>query len=165
MLTDLFLPLSIVLGLLCYSLIAKCYLMPWLSRQSRKDALTPLLLLHGFRYIGLAFLIHGVTAEVLDPRFANPAAYGDLLAAFLALLALCTLRLNASVAIPLVWVFNIVGFLDLLNALFQGFRHNAAGHLGSTYFIPAVIVPLLLVTHIIIFKLLLTQPSTAAESS
>ncbi len=165
MITDLFLPLSIAIGILCYSLIAKWYFMPWLSRQSRKDALTPLLLLHGFRYIGLAFLIQGVTAEVLDPRFANPAAYGDLLAAVLALLALFALRLNASIAIPLVWVFNIVGFLDLLNALFQGFRHNATGHFGSTYFIPAVIVPLLLVTHIIIFKLLLTRPSPAGASS
>lgn len=71
---DYLLPLSIVMGLLSYSLIAQWYVMPRLSVLPRSDALTPMLLLHSFRYIGLAFLIPGVTAEFLDSRFATPAA-------------------------------------------------------------------------------------------
>ena len=102
----------------------------------------------------MAFLIPGVTSEVLDSRFANPAAYGDLLAAVLALIAIMALRRRWGMAIPLVWIFNIEGSLDLLNALFQGFRHTPAGHLGATYFIPAVVVPALLVTHFMVFRLL-----------
>jgi hypothetical protein len=107
----------------------------------------------------MAFLIPGVTFTTLDPRFANPAAYGDLLAAVLALLAIIALRLSWKAAIPLVWLFNIEGTLDLLNALYQGLRHTENGHLGATYFIPAVAVPLLLVTHYIIFILLLRKPA------
>jgi hypothetical protein len=148
------LPLSIVLGLLSYSLIAKWYVMPRLAALPRADALTPLLLLHSFRYIGMAFLISGVTLEVLDSRFATPAAYGDLLAAILALIAIMALRLRWAMAIPLVWIFNIEGSLDLLNAVYRGFSHIPDGHFGATYFIPALIVPALLVTHVMIFVLL-----------
>ncbi len=157
---NLILPLSIVLAVVSYSLIAKWYVMPWLEPLSRKEALTPLLLLHSSRFIGLAFLIPGVTSVPLDPRFANPAAWGDLLAAVLAFIALLALRLEWSAAVPLVWIFNIEGTLDLLNALFQGMRYAPNSDLGATYFIPAVIVPALLVTHFIVFKLLLSQKPT-----
>jgi hypothetical protein len=132
--------------------------MPWLKSVSRKRALTPLLLLHSFRYIDLAFLIPGVTAQALDSGFANPAAYGDLLAAVLALVVLIAVRLDWPVATPLVWVFNIEGTLDLLNALFQGVQRVRVGDLGATYFIPIVAVPALLVTHFMIFVLLVRQP-------
>ncbi len=152
---DLFLPLSLVLGLISYSLIASWYVMPALKSLPRAQALKPLLLFHTFRYIGLAFLVPGVAAETLDPSFANPAAYGDLLAAVLALIALVALHFKWVIAIPLVWIFNIEGFLDLINALFQGLRSDA--QLGAAYFIPAVIVPALLVTHFMIFKLLLQK--------
>ncbi len=157
---NLILPLSIVLAVVSYSLIAKWYVMPWLAPLSRKEALTPLLLLHSSRFIGLAFLIPGVTSVPLDPRFANPAAWGDLLAAVLAFIALLALRLEWSAAVPLVWIFNIEGTLDLLNALFQGMRYAPNSDLGATYFIPAVIVPALLVTHFMVFKLLLSQKPT-----
>ncbi len=85
---NLILPLSIVLAVLSFSLIAKWYVIPALAPLPRKEALTPLLLLHSFRYVGMAFLIPGVTSAPLDPRFANPAAWGTLLAAVLALIAL-----------------------------------------------------------------------------
>jgi hypothetical protein len=154
-LEDLFLPLSIALGLVTFGLMAKWYLLPALHERSLRDALTPLLLLHGFRYVGLAFLLPGVTAAPLDLRFANPAAYGDLLASVLALIALFALRADWRFALSLVWIFNLEGTLDLLNALFQGLRYTTDADLGATYFIPAVIVPALLVTHYVIFALLL----------
>ncbi len=154
---NLILPLSIVLAVLSFSLIAKWYVIPALAPLPRKEALTPLLLLHSFRYVGMAFLIPGVTSAPLDPRFANPAAWGTLLAAVLALIALLALRLEWRLATAAVWVFNIEGTLDLMNALFQGNRYNSDGDLGATYFIPTVFVPALLVTHFIVFKLLLSR--------
>jgi hypothetical protein len=154
------LPLNILLSLVSFSLIGRWYVMPWLRSVPRVQALTPLLLLHSFRHIGMAFLLSGVTATALDVRFANPAAYGDLLAALLAFVALLALRLQWTLAIPLVRIFNIVGSVDLLNALWQGFQHVSAGNLGATYFIPAVVVPALLVTHYMIYRLLLL-PSQA----
>jgi len=155
---ELIMPLSLLFGLVAFGLTAKWYVMPWLKSVSRKRALTPLLLLHSFRYIGLAFLIPGVTVQALDAGFTIPAAYGDLLAAVLALVALIAVRLDWSVATPLMWIFNIVGTLDLVNALYQGGQRIPVGDLGATYFIPTVVVPGLLVTHFMIFVLLVRQP-------
>ncbi len=118
-----------------------------------------MLLLRSFQYIGMAFLIHGVTTEPLDARFANPAAYGDLLAALLALLAIAGLRGNWTIATTLVWGFNLLGSLDLMNALAQGVQFVPQGHFGAMYFIPAIIVPALLVSHGVIFLLLIGRPS------
>jgi hypothetical protein len=149
------LPFSFVLSLVSFSLIGRWYVMPWLVSMPRVQALTPLLLLHSFRHLGMAFLLPGVTTIALDARFALPAAYGDLLAALLAFLALGVLRLGWAMAIPLVRIFNIVGAVDLLNALWQGFQHVSAGHLGAMYFMPVVLVPALLVSHYMIYRLLL----------
>jgi len=146
--------ISMGLGLLCYSLIAKWYLMPYLSKLPAVDALTPLLLLHSFRYVGLAFLIPGVVSFNLSPAFALPAAYGDLITALLALLAIMALRLEWKIAIALVWIFNVVGVLDLLTAIYQALSHTVPSQFQAAYFIPTVIVPLLLVTHYMIFVML-----------
>jgi hypothetical protein len=154
--TDFLLPVSISMGLLTYSLIARWYVVPWMDGRSRVEALTPIL---GLRYVGLAFLIPGVTAAPLNPEFAIPAAYGDLIAAVLALVAILLLRQGLPGALSLVWVFNIWGTLDLLNALYKGLRLTSDGDLGATYFVPAVIVPALLVTHLLVFRTLLKKDS------
>ena len=75
---------SVALGVVIFSLIARWYVMPALATRPRTDALIPLVLPHAFRYIGLAFLIPGVVAADITPAFAVPAAYGDLLASILA---------------------------------------------------------------------------------
>ncbi len=157
--TDLILIVSIVMGLTAYGLIARWYLMPVLLSLPQARALVPLLLFHCFRFIGLAFLIPGVTSQPLDSRFANPAAYGDLLAALLAFLAILALRRAWRIAIPLVWVFSVEGTLDLLNAVTQGLRYTEDGALGATFFIPAMVVPALLVTHVMVFIILLRGDS------
>ena len=62
----------------------------------------------------------------------------------------------------IVWVFNIVGTVDLLNAFYQADRFGvgtAPGLQGAAYFIPTVLVPLLLVTHGIVFRALLRPES------
>jgi hypothetical protein len=63
----------------------------------------------------------------------------------------------------LVWVFNMVGTVDLLNAFYQGNRlgvGSSPGLQGAAYFIPTVLVPLLLVTHVLVFCILLrTDPA------
>ena len=156
--------LSVLLGFVCWGLAGKWYLWPWLSVTPFERAVMPLLLFHSFRYIGLAFVIPGVVDPDLSPGFANPAAYGDLLAAALALLALAALRFRWGVLIPLLWLFNVVGSLDLLNAFAQAFRHRVtADQLGATYFIPTFVVPALFVTHAALFWLLLRHATPGAK--
>ena len=152
--------LSVFLSFVLFSFIAKWYLLPWLQAVSQEEGLTPLLLLHSFRFIGLTFLVSGVVDPGLAPAFAQPAAYGDLLTAFLAMATLAAIRLKSRLTLPLLWVFNVVGTLDLFTAFFQGNRNVAdIGQLGAAFFIPTLIVPALLVTHFVIFRCLL-QPTS-----
>jgi hypothetical protein len=101
----------------------------------------------------------------LPDDFARPAAYGDLATCILALLAIAALRTRAGAV--LVWVFNIVGTVDLLNAFYQADRLGvgiAPGLQGAAYFIPTVLVPLLLVTHVLVFRILLRNGDAAERA-
>jgi hypothetical protein len=109
----------------------------------------------------LAFLIPNVVSPDLPDAFARPAAYGDLATAILALLAFAAP--GGRMGIILVWAFNILGSADLLYAFYQGNRVGLEpGLLGAAYFIPTVLVPLLLITHGLVFRLLLRKEAVAA---
>jgi hypothetical protein len=146
-----------------WSIIAGEYLWPVLRSLPRTSALRVLLLVHSFRFIGLAFLVPGVVSPVLPAEFARPAAYGDLIAAVLALVALAGLA--SKLGIGLVWVFNLWGITDLLYAFYQGMIGVGIkpGQLGAAFFIPTVAVPLLFVTHILIFRFLLRGDDAGAS--
>lgn len=146
-----------LLSLIVYGLLAKWYVAPALARLSLHDALIPLLVPHAFRHLGLVFLVPAVVAPTLPPAFALPAAYGDLLAGLLALLAMIALRGRWAVAIALAWLANIVGTLDLLHAFYRGIPLDAGRHMGSAWYIPTFIVPALYVTHFMIFAMLIKR--------
>lgn len=154
---------TVAFGLLAWGIFAAQYLWPTMIKRDRAEALRPILVLHGFRYIGLAALIPGVvSAQLSETPFARGLAYGDLAAATLSLIALAVLKTR--LAVPLVWIFNIVGTADLLDAFYQGSRislANAPGQLGAVYFLPILGVPLLLVTHFLVFRLLLRKEAAA----
>ena len=147
--------LQVVLSFAVYSLIARFYVTPRLAALPLPTALTPLLLLHAFRHLGMVFLVPTVVGSALPAIFAVPAAYGDLLAALLALLAIAALRQAWPLAILLVWIFNVEGTLDLVNAFYQGLRNNV--QLGAAYYIPTFAVPALFVTHAMIFAMLIRR--------
>jgi len=140
--------LQLSLSLLVFGLLAKWKLAPWLAEHSQREALFWLTLPHAFRYMGMVFIVPGVVAQPLPDYFALPAAYGDLLTGILALLVLILLRIGFKGVMALVWLFNIVGTVDLLNAL----RHaEVVPNFGAVWYIPTLYVPLLLVTHFMIF--------------
>ena len=145
---------SIAFSLTAWGMVAARYIWPELLLRQRAEALRPLLILHSFRFIGLAFLVPGVVSLGLPSAFAHSAAYGDIIAAILALLALILLPSTPGVVIA--WIFNVWGTGDLFNAFYQANHAGlTAGQLGSTYFIPTFIVPLLLITHGLGFRILL----------
>jgi hypothetical protein len=148
--------ISILFSFVAWGLVTAKYIWPKLRLERRIRALQPLLLLHCFRFVGLSFIVPGVVRPDLSIEFAHPAAYGDLIAAVLALLSLSLLRTN--IGIVLVWLFNCWGTTDLLYAFYQGFRVEVEpGQQGAAYFIPTVLVPLLLITHGLVFRLLLIK--------
>jgi hypothetical protein len=152
----LIVPVSVILSLIALSAIAAWYIVPASDKHPRETALVPLLLPHTFRHVGLWFLIPGVTAPSIDPGFTGPAAWGDLASAGLSWLAIIALRSQWSVWSLFVWVFSIVGILDLLDAMFQGnLRLGSPGELGATFLIPTLIVPLLLASHALVVRRML----------
>ena len=154
---------SIAFSLIAWGIVTSRYIWPKLRLRPRAEALRPLLILHNFRFMGLAFLVPGVVSPDLPSAFAHPAAYGDLIAAILALLALMSLPSAAGVAIA--WIFNLWGTVDLFNAFYQANHAGLmAGQLGATYFIPTFIVPLLLITHGLGFRILLRHENESATN-
>jgi hypothetical protein len=149
--------LSVLMSFLAYGIVTKLYVLPWLRVVPREDALTALVVPNTFRFVGLSFLVPGVVSPSLPAEFAAPAAYGDLVAAILAVIATLALRARASWAIAIVWVFNVWGTLDLLNAIYNGQIgvQIDVRSLGAAFYIPTVIVPALLILHGLIFWILL----------
>ena len=114
-------------------------------------------MLHSFRIFGLVFLLPGVVGPHLPPLLASYAAYGDFATGVLALLALATVRLR-----PLFWAFtiafNLVGPADLIIDYYHGVTlglPEIAGELGGGYAIVILYVPILMITHVASFVLLL----------
>ena len=141
--------LQFALSLVVGALIARWHVWPRLAALPTRRALPPLLFVHATRYIGLVFLVPTVVPPGVPAGFAVPAAYGDLLAALVALVAL---RGEWPGALALTWLFNLVGTADLLYALTQGARLDV--QLGAAYYIPILAVPVLLITHAMMFVLL-----------
>ena len=155
--SDALFGLSILMSFVAVGIVTKVYVWPRLRDLRRADALLPLLIPHTFRFVGLSFLIPGVASPSLSRAFAVPAAYGDLIAAILADVATLALAARASWAVAIVWLFNVWGTGDLLHAIYQGQIGVGIdpGSLGAAFFIPTVVVPPLLVTHGLMFRLLL----------
>ena len=93
------------------------------------------------------FLAPGATYPGIPMSFAYPAAFGDLAAALLALVAIPAVAMNWKSARLLVWLFTIEGTLDLAAAITLATIYGAHTFMGPAYWIPAFWVPALLVTH------------------
>jgi len=148
------LPVNLVLSTLVFWVAARLYLLPRLPTLTPRSVLLPILILHSFRHLGLMFLAPGATYAGIPRQFAVPAAVGDLVAAILALISIAAVAANHRSARLLVWIFNLEGSLDLVNAIVLANVHGAGPYMGPAYWIPAFWVPALLVTHYIVFIVL-----------
>jgi hypothetical protein len=122
--------------------------------------------LHSFRIFGLVFILPGVVGPHLPASFASFAAYWDLATGVLAILALMTVRTR-----PLFWLFvvafNLVGLIDLILDYYHATQVDLpamAGQLGAAYAIPIIYVPLLMITHVVAFYLLLSPQPRAVRA-
>jgi hypothetical protein len=150
--------ISVALSFVAWGAVAWHYIWPALRERPTTEGLKSILLLHGFRFLGLVFVVPGIVSADLPAAFARSAAYGDLLTAILALLALVTL--GSRTGTVLTWAFNTFGTADLLFAFYQGNRvslANTPGLLGAGYFIVVAFVPLLLITHGLAFRMLRSE--------
>ena len=134
---------------------ARIYVLPKIGESNQRVILIPILILHSLRHLGLMFLAKGATYPGMPLQFAFPAAIGDLVAAILAFVAIFAVAGNREGSRFLVWLFNIVGSADLLLAITLATIYQAPDFMGATYWIPAFWVPALLVSHYVVFAVLL----------
>jgi hypothetical protein len=148
------LTLNLVLNTVIFAIAARLYLLPRLPDLEARAVALPILLLHASRHLGLMFLAPGAVLPGVPAQFAYPAAFGDLLAAVLALIALPAVVRRSRMARPLVGLFNVAGSIDLASAIALANAYDAAPLMGPAYWIPAFWVPALIVTHYVMFVLL-----------
>ncbi|AJZ63960.1 putative membrane protein [Paraburkholderia fungorum] len=155
--TELLFQLHLVLGYVAWLLCFRVYVWPKLKSMDPFDAQRAIATLHSFRFFGLVFILPGVVSPDLPASFAVFAAYGDFATGVLAMLALLTTRVRS-----LFWLFvvafNLMGVTDLIVDYYHAIQADLpahAGEFGATYAIPIIYVPLLMITHLSAFYLLL----------
>jgi len=152
------------LGYVACLLWFRVYAFPKLQSMDRFEAHRVIATVHSFRFFGLVFILPGVVGPNLPASFATFAAYGDFATGLLAILALLTVRIR-----PLFWsfvvAFNLVGAADIIIDYYHATQvrlPELAGQLGSTYVIPILYVPVLMITHAVaLYWLVRPQPKTA----
>ena len=92
------------------------WIQPRLAKLSFQDALLPLVFINSFRYLGLSFMAKEQMYDGFPADFLMQVGLWDFATAVLALITAFTLKSRWKFAIPLVWVFNIFGFADLITA-------------------------------------------------
>ncbi len=152
---DRILTLNLIGTTLVFYVAARIYLLPRLGDLAPRAVMVPILLLHSLRHLGLMFLTRGAVYPGMPPQFAYPAALGDLFTALLAFASIPAVLKDWNAGRRLVWVFNIVGTLDLVVAITLATVYGAPVSMGPAYWIPAFWVPGLLVTHYVTFVFLL----------
>jgi hypothetical protein len=157
----------LILGYVAWLLCFGVYVMPRLKSMDLVAAQRAIATLHSFRFFGLVFILPGVVGPNLPAAgFASFAAYWDLATGVLAMLALLTVRIR-----PLFWLFvvafNLVGVVDLILDYYHAVQVGLpalAGQLGATYAIPILYVPVLMITHVVAFYLLLRPQAKAVRA-
>jgi hypothetical protein len=156
--------IHLVLGYVPWLLFFGAYVRPKLKSMNRVEAQRAIATLHSFRFFGLVFIIPGVVGPNLPADFAVFAAYGDFVTGMLAILALLTVRIRPLFSLFVV-AFNLVGAADIIIDYYHGNQVGLpalAGELGATYAIPIIYVPVLMITHIVAFYLLVRPQPKAA---
>jgi len=158
--------MHLILGYVAWLLCFGVYVMPRLKLMDRVEAHRAIATLHSFRFFGLVFILPGVVGANLPASFATFAAYWDFATGVLAMLALLTVRIR-----PLFWLFvvafNLVGAIDLILDYYHATQVGLpamAGQLGAMYWIPIIYVPLLMITHVVAFYLLLRPQPKAVRA-
>ena len=152
--------MQILTSVFLCTIVAVWYVWPYLTTLSRNSALTPLLWVHVPRYVGMTMLVTGMVDPTLAREFRSNAAYGDLIEAALAFASILVLRSNWRVVVPLVWVTNTWGFLDLLNGLRGVLQLNVPTYnLATFWYVYTFYAPLVIVSHLMIFLILLKSSS------
>ena len=138
---------------LVWAAITNLFVVPKIKVLEQNEQLVVWLSPQLFRVLGLGLLVENL-APSLPLSFALPTAIGDCLTALLALISIIALRQRWAWARKLAWVCNILGSLDLAIALPHAAVIGAVKFLTVQWYVPAMVVPLMIVSHFMAFRVL-----------
>jgi hypothetical protein len=139
----------------------------WFKFVFSQIKLEQLVFIHLFRFVGVFFFI-GYFYDALPREFAFIGGSGDIVSAIIAIPVFIALKKKMRFAKLIVWIFNIIGLLDILSVLItatiltrQAIENNTPGieQFGTFPFIwiPAFAPATIIFLHILIFKKLKEQ--------
>jgi hypothetical protein len=113
--------LQALTGTVAIILAFQWWIKPRVANLPIQEALLPFVFLNTFRYLGLSFMAKEQFYDGFPTEFLTTVGLLDFATAILAIVTAVALKNKWSIAIPLVWIFNIVGFGDLITAFPQFF--------------------------------------------
>jgi hypothetical protein len=141
-----------------WATIANLFVLPMTKGLEQNDKLLVWLSPQLFRVLGLGLLVQNLAPD-LPRSFALPTAIGDCLTAVLALISIIALRQRWASAYSFALACNIVGSIDLAIALPHAAIVKAANFLTGQWYVPVVVVPLMIVSHFMTFLVLFRHRS------
>jgi len=135
-----------LLSLVVFGAIAGWYVVPWLKRQPRADALIALLWVQVFRYVALQVFSAQHDGFPISQGGAMDIVIGDVLGAVMAFAAIAQLRHRVRLAIPLAWLLAAETIYDTVDNIRGGTREHLMGAASGVtwlvlgFFVPAVVV-------------------------
>ncbi len=152
--------IQVTLSSIAYALIFFWYVQPRLSRLPFEAAVLPMLLVNVFRFLGFTLLVVGQADPTLPRETLSAIAYGDLLAAVSALIAALAVRGRSRLAVPLVWLFTIIGFADFANVGRLALNADLFNsYVGVMWLVAVAFFPIVIISQIYIVYRLVTKRS------
>jgi hypothetical protein len=146
--------------LAAWAVLAALFVAPKLRSYATDDALAICIAPQLFRALGIGLLVPSLSPG-MPQSFAIPTAFGDSLTALLALISVLALRRRWPAAREIAWACNLVGAADLAIALPHAATIGAAQFLAAQWYVPALGVPLMIVSHVMAFRILFAKRASA----
>jgi len=100
-----------LLGIICFGIVTKWYVWPRFKMMTYYEVLTVLMVIYGFRFMGMFFAVQNMTAG-LNPAFGTPGAWNDMTISIISILAAFALHYRKSFGVVLAWIVTIGGIAD-----------------------------------------------------
>jgi hypothetical protein len=139
---------DLLISLVVYSLIAIWYVVPWLNKLDKRQALTAPLWVHVFRYLALYLLVAQREGYAISDQTLNVVVIGDLSGAVLALAGIIFLRMRSRLGPIFAALVLIASITDIAVGTYVRSLHGSDPEatgvwwLVFVFFAPAVLVSL-----------------------
>ena len=135
-----------LITLVVFIIMARWYVMPWLAKRERAEALIALLWIHVFRYVALQVFVAQRDGFPISSGGAWEIVIGDVGGAIIAFAAIISLRNRAVAGLALSWLLVAETATDTFLNIRGGVEEHLMGAASGVtwmilvFFVPAVVV-------------------------